>query len=532
MDETPDSQPKPSSTLNDSGSSEGETENSRRFSSYLQSIAQISGVVTIVAATVYALGVFTLVLPISNSYNSTFDAAWYAVSVVPQTVVVGHGIKSLVWPSLALTLATTLFALTMLWVLYTLSIGWHHARAATARPALSPYSMMMHYAVLSIILTTILVSVTAIVFGSEAVGSGRYRESGVGYYVGTYINSPAIGLAAVLCGLSYLVASFFVVVVTLRGTSQLIRRKTLPPISSWRGFIYKVLPFAVASTVVFFSVGVLVPTRSSLGQIARDMFLFSLAYIVLFSLAVAMALMLRLLRYIRNAHLIQEVRRSKTVSPLLAPYGDLSASVAQLARRLSPTFPYSVVLFIMLYLALLVALSTLNFVGFLTDEVRGEIKAESTLDDILIPLVALGALVSGVILYRKDWKGFGRSERDHVSQGSWVWFSKELLRSIGSRSLRSGLLWSVGVAYGFALVWAFLLAELTPPPLPKVEVKQVPHMESAQSVQEPGFQGKTLALLAHTDGYWYLIDEGEDDLLVVPDQEDKFIRLQLDEQPK
>jgi hypothetical protein len=230
--------------------------------------------------------------------------------------------------------------------------------------------------------------------------------------------------------------------------------------------------------------------------------------------------------------LIQEVRRSKTVSPLLAPYGDLSASVAQLARRLSPTFPYSVVLFIMLYLALLVALSTLNFVGFLTDEVRGEIKAESTLDDILIPLVALGALVSGVILYRKDWKGFGRSERDHVSQGSWVLFSKELLRSIGSRSLRSGLLWSVGVAYGFALVWAFLLAELTPPPLPKVEVKQVPHMESAQSVQEPGFQGKTLALLAHTDGYWYLIDEGEDDLLVVPDQEDKFIRLQLDEQPK
>jgi len=99
------------------------SEGSRRYSSYLQSVAQISGVATIIAATVYALGVFTLVLPILNSYNSTFSSAWYAVSVVPKTVVVGHGIKSLVWPSLALTLATTLFALMVLWVLYIMSIG-------------------------------------------------------------------------------------------------------------------------------------------------------------------------------------------------------------------------------------------------------------------------------------------------------------------------------------------------------------------------------------------------------------------------
>jgi hypothetical protein len=102
---------KHTSASNGSGSPNGETAGSRRLSSYLQSVAQISGVVTIIAATVYALGVFTLVLPISNSYNSTFPAAWYAVSVVPKTVVVGHGIKSLAWPSLALTVATTLFAL-------------------------------------------------------------------------------------------------------------------------------------------------------------------------------------------------------------------------------------------------------------------------------------------------------------------------------------------------------------------------------------------------------------------------------------
>jgi len=34
------------------------------------------------------------------------------------------------------------------------------------------------------------------------------------------------------------------------------------------------------------------------------------------------------------------------------------------------------------------------------------------------------------------------------------------------------------------------------------------------------------------EGYWYLIDEDKGDLLVIPDQEDKFMRLRLDEQAK
>jgi hypothetical protein len=88
------------------------------------------------------------------------------------------------------------------------------------------------------------------------------------------------------------------------------------------------------------------------------------------------------------------------------------------------------------------------------------------------------------------------------------------------------------VAYVIALASAFLLAGLHPPPLPKVEVNEVQHAQSVQPGQEPAFRGKTLALLAHTGGYWHLIDEDEGDLLVVPDQDDKFIRLQLDEQPK
>jgi hypothetical protein len=165
----------------------------------------------------------------------------------------------------------------------------------------------------------------------------------------------------------------------------------------------------------------------------------------------------------------------------------------------------------------------------LIGEATAGIRSGSWLDDCFIPLVVFGAFISLAIMYRKGWRGLGRGEYDFFAQGGWVSFSRDLLKSIGSRSLQSGLLWSLGVAYVIALGSAFLLAQLNPPPLPTVEVNRIPQPESAQAVQEPDFQGKTLALLAHTEGHWYLIDEEEDNLLVVPDQPDKFIRLRLDE---
>jgi hypothetical protein len=152
MEETAGSESRPTTASNGSVSSSGTSEDSRRFSSFLQSVAQVSGVVTIIAATVYALGMFTLVLPISNSYNSTFPAAWYAVSVVPKTVVVGHGISSLAWPSLALTVATTLFALMVLWVLYVVSIGWRHAKQTASRPTLYLNSLAVIYSLLALLI--------------------------------------------------------------------------------------------------------------------------------------------------------------------------------------------------------------------------------------------------------------------------------------------------------------------------------------------------------------------------------------------
>jgi len=64
------------------------------------------------------------------------------------------------------------------------------------------------------------------------------------------------------------------------------------------------------------------------------------------------------------------------------------------------------------------------------------------------------------------------------------------------------------------------------------EKGSIPTKKKDNQDKRPPLRGKTLALLAHTEGYWYLIDEDEGDLLVVPDQTDKVIRLQLDEQPK
>jgi hypothetical protein len=266
VEKTADSESERTSASNGSGSPDGETRGSRRVFSYLQSVAQISGVVTIIAATVYALGLFTLLLPISNTYNSTFPAAWYAVSVVPKTVVVGHGVKSLVWPSLVLTLATTLFALAMLWVLHTSAIGWRHARAAAERPTLSLFAMANIYTFLSFLAYISLFAVAVALLAWEAFWSGTSSISGMrseqaqGYVarqIDDMLNIDLLGLpvflAAGLCVFSSSAAAVSIVVRWLRGTSRLIRSRTFPSMS-FRGFIrdfifYKGLAFAVLSSV-------------------------------------------------------------------------------------------------------------------------------------------------------------------------------------------------------------------------------------------------------------------------------------------
>ena len=77
-----------------------EKSRSSSASSLLGNIAQISGLVTVVAGTVYILGMVTLVVPISTTYQTPITVAWYMASLVPKTVIAGFGVKSLVWPAL------------------------------------------------------------------------------------------------------------------------------------------------------------------------------------------------------------------------------------------------------------------------------------------------------------------------------------------------------------------------------------------------------------------------------------------------
>jgi len=505
----------------------------------LQSVAQISGVATIIAATVYALGVFTLVLPISNSYNPTFTAAWYAVSVVPKTVVVGHGIRSLAWPSLALTVATTLTALMVLWVLYVVSIGWRHARQTASQPTLYLTSLAIIYSVLAILIIPALNALfPAWVQGSKL----ELPSSDVAFYTQRSLTMATVPLD-ILIVLSCSAIAVLVVARGMRYMQRLVASRAFPPMSlrgfivSLRGLIFKGL------LLVWLSWSFLYHLSRLEGYILETTFIYkellgpgSVAYYLsLFFFGLAFVAMLLLIlgasRYILK--LIKQAKRDKALPSPSAALTGLGGSGWQRLRVFAPTMLYSAVLFLVFCLATLVALNILySFVLPQIDTVKESIKLESRLDEFFVPLVVLGAFISLAIMYRKGWRGLGRGEYDLFSQGGWVSFSKDLLTSIGSRSLRSGLFWSLGVAYVVALASAFLPAYLYPPPLPKVEVNEVAQAQSPQPGQEPAFEGKTLALLAHAEGYWYLIDEDEGALLVVPDQTDKFIRLQFDEQRK
>jgi hypothetical protein len=331
----------------------------------------------------------------------------------------------------------------------------------------------------------------------------------------------------------------------VRYTRRLIASRAIPSmsiggfLSSFRSFIFKGLLLVWLTISVLFSLTRLESYFANtefiwkeLDELVTNVRLGYLALLIFVLVLVAMLLLI----LSASRHILKLIKQAKRNKALPSPYvalGGLGGSGGQRMRTFAPTLLYSVVLFLVFYVAALVGMNVLySFVLPLIENTSGSIKSETWLDELFVPLVVLGAFISLAIMYRKGWRGLGRGEYDLFSQGGWVTFSRDLLTSIGTRSLRSGLLWSLGVAYVVALASAFLLAELRPPPLPKMEVNAIAQTQGIQSGQEPAFQGKTLALLAHTEGYWYLIDEDEGDPLIVPDQEDKFIRLGLDEQPK
>jgi hypothetical protein len=67
---------------------------------------------------------------------------------------------------------------------------------------------------------------------------------------------------------------------------------------------------------------------------------------------------------------------------------------------------------------------------------------------------------------------------------------------------------------------------------PTMQLYALAPQESSKQEHVPDFQGHRLLLLAHADGYWYLVDKDDAALLVIPDQDDKFIKLQLKQESK
>jgi hypothetical protein len=527
MAELPESESKHTLAPNGSGSTGGTSGDRRHWSSHLQSVAQISGVATIIAATVYALGVFTLVLPISHSYHASFPAAWYAVSMVPKTVVAGHGIKSLIWPSLALTVATTLFALIVLWLLYVMLIGWHHARLTVSHPAVNLTSLAVIYSLLGWL---ILVAVHN--FFPDSTGCMEVQTSPHDIVSHIRRNIACIAIPpAILIVLLYLVGAVLIVARGGRYLGRLIGSKVFPSMS-FSGFIFKCLTIVWLTSAFLASALYLennITSTNFVNPLYEATFGKLLFAFVLLSVVAILSSILRRWRYI--AKLMSEATTNEALPSTPASFAGLGGSGNQRIRALASTLLYSVVLFSVFCMAVLVAVNVLSALVIpLISQANESMKESSRWDEYFIPLIAFGAFASFVIMYRKGWKGLGRDEYDLLSQSGWLSYSRDLVKSMGSRPIRSGLLWSLGIAYVIALASAFLLAHLNPPLLPDVRVHELAQMQSATQGQEIDSQGDTFALLAHTEGYWYLIDEDRGTLFIVPDRDDKFIMLRLDEQ--
>jgi hypothetical protein len=216
MEKTADSETKRTSASNGSESPDGTAGDSGRFASYLQSVAQISGLITGLAATIYILGLATLWLSIHVNYDTSLHTAWYAASEVPRTVVAGHGAKSLIWPALvtALPIAILIFmglsTITLLLKVATRvkdsspksSINF----AVKGRPSECAAFFALVYGVLGAAVLSAAALMDFILRALSIVGTtGPFGEQASRRMV------PLAGLAFALCGLLGLVACWFAI---------------------------------------------------------------------------------------------------------------------------------------------------------------------------------------------------------------------------------------------------------------------------------------------------------------------------------
>jgi hypothetical protein len=113
--------------------------------SFKGTLAFVATYVTVFVGTVYALGLFAVWLPLGNALGS-HTSGWYAVSLMPRTVVIGEGLRHFLWPPLPVTIFIT-FALFIaigyipvmsLLVIHSFGRGFS-ALAENPRPGLTNY---------------------------------------------------------------------------------------------------------------------------------------------------------------------------------------------------------------------------------------------------------------------------------------------------------------------------------------------------------------------------------------------------------
>jgi hypothetical protein len=75
-------------------------------------IGDLATILTVGGVTIYILGLIGLVIPIRRVFTGDLSAAWYAVALIPKTVVAGHGAR--IWLRLPVVItALALFATTL-----------------------------------------------------------------------------------------------------------------------------------------------------------------------------------------------------------------------------------------------------------------------------------------------------------------------------------------------------------------------------------------------------------------------------------
>ena len=63
-------------------------------------IGDLAALVTVAGVTIYVLGLIGLAIPIYRVFTGEISTAWYAVSLVPKTVVAGQGVRIWMKPTI------------------------------------------------------------------------------------------------------------------------------------------------------------------------------------------------------------------------------------------------------------------------------------------------------------------------------------------------------------------------------------------------------------------------------------------------